>query len=221
MGEQRIQSKTPKRLRFLYFLAKLRLVQRGFILILSAFIGRAIYMMLEPQNPVGSQFEPPIINSLNQTSSSNISLSNKLASDQELTTIISPTIDKAKLRNDPPFSNKEKNFIKLIETKIKNVDNLSTRITPSLNPYYRIFYTKDNPLPKPFVNHHWTNLFSLYNISLVSRFISILPPISLSIPITPERAKQVRNVADSDYHTLKKFIPLKFTNGEYVVSDDD
>lgn len=221
LGEQRIQSKTPKRLRFLYFLAKLRLVQRGFILILSAFIGRAIYMMLEPQNSVGTQFEPSIIDNLNQTSPTNITLSNKLYSDQEFTTIISPSIDKTnKLRNDLPFSKKE-NFIKLIETKIENIDSLSSKITPSLNPYYRIFYTKDNPLPKPFANHHWTNLFSLYNISLVSRFISILPPISLSIPITPERAKQVRNVADSDYHTLKKFIPLKFTNGEYVVSDDD
>lgn len=91
--------------------------------------------------------------------------------------------------------------------------------TPT-NPYGRIHFTCDHPVSS-MPNHHWSNLLSLYNISMTGRFVSILPPILLSIPITPERAQSVRNVADSDDEMLKKFVPMKFSNGEYVIVDDD
>lgn len=45
---------------------------------------------------------------------------------------------------------------------------------------------------------HWTTLFGFYNISLLGRYISILPPIHLSIPLSPESAIQMRHPAESD-----------------------
>ena len=40
---------------------------------------------------------------------------------------------------------------------------------------------------------HWPMLFSLYNITLHGRYITLLPPIHLSMIIGPESAKMLRH----------------------------
>lgn len=100
-------------------------------------------------------------------------------------------------------------------------DSIYTLTSSSHIPFERILYTKNNPPPTRLPNYYWAHLFSLYNISLVGRFISLLPPIYLSAPVSPENAISVRNLADSDNEMLRKFVPMKFSNGEYIISDED
>ncbi|OTF80936.1 hypothetical protein BLA29_001406 [Euroglyphus maynei] len=222
-----VQQKTPKRLRFILFLARLRLVQRGFILLLSACIGLAIYNAYIVLEQTTTPMETTILNQ-KQTIKPNLTMIQKSESESDQVTdnfIPVTTINETVLID----KNSQKSFMKLLEinkisaySKDEKETINSSSPPPTINPYHRLGYSsRDNLMTKPFANQHWTNLFSLYNISLAGRFISILPPIFLAVPITPERAKLCRNAFDSDYYTLKKFIPMKFSNGEYVIRDDD
>lgn len=193
---------------------------------LSACIGLAIYNAYLVLEQTTTPMDATILTQGQSILFSKSNLTTIQKSESEVTTNIIPvtTINETLLTD----KNSQKSFMKLLEiNEISNSENEKETINtsslpPSINPYYRISYSsRDNSMPKPFTNQHWTNLFSLYNISLTGRFISILPPILLSVPITPERAKLCRNSADSDYHILKKFIPMKFSNGEYVIRDDD
>ena len=46
---------------------------------------------------------------------------------------------------------------------------------------------------------HWPTLFGYYNISLKGEYITLLPPILLSIPVSVEDALAVHNAADPNY----------------------
>jgi len=41
--------------------------------------------------------------------------------------------------------------------------------------------------------HHWASLLRLYNISTAGHFLSILPPIALSVAVPPHAALLLRN----------------------------
>ncbi|KPM11058.1 hypothetical protein QR98_0096240 [Sarcoptes scabiei] len=200
--------KTPKRLKFINFLARLRLVQRFIILLLSACIGCAIYnayLVLEQNDSVDIRTTLPAI----QLPS--VGQKKPFPIEEYHETSISNTID------DDQAMSSSKSFLTLLESKY-----FSTPLEPSLNEMEsKLLFTNENKMPKILPNHHWTNLFSLYNISLIGQFISILPPILISIPVKPESIEKIRNPSDSDYNLLKKFIPTKFVDGEYKLFDEE
>jgi hypothetical protein len=41
--------------------------------------------------------------------------------------------------------------------------------------------------------HHWASILRLYNISSAGHFLSILPPISVSVAVPPQAAVLLRN----------------------------
>ena len=57
---------------------------------------------------------------------------------------------------------------------------------PDYNPWKRLPYT------------HWPMLFGLYNMTLYGKYITILPPIHLSMTISPESAKSLRHPKEYD-----------------------
>ena len=57
---------------------------------------------------------------------------------------------------------------------------------PDYNPWKRLPHT------------HWPMLFGLYNITLYGNYITILPPIHLSMTISPESAKSLRHPKEYD-----------------------
>ena len=57
---------------------------------------------------------------------------------------------------------------------------------PEYNPWKRLPYT------------HWPMLFGLYNMTLYGQYITILPPIHLSMTISPESAKSLRHPKEYD-----------------------
>ncbi|KAH7962533.1 hypothetical protein HPB52_016757 [Rhipicephalus sanguineus] len=56
---------------------------------------------------------------------------------------------------------------------------------------------------------HWTTLFGYYNISVAGRYISILPPIFLSVPVPASKAVEMRHADDHKtvFHTNWRIIP--------------
>ena len=54
---------------------------------------------------------------------------------------------------------------------------------------------------------HWESLFRCYNISLTRRYISILPPIKLLIPVDPLTAEKSRHTSESDPQIFRQFLP--------------
>ena len=59
---------------------------------------------------------------------------------------------------------------------------------------------------------HWPMLFGLYNMSLYGQHIAILPPIQLSMTISPEIAVSLRHpkeLAEVDFDIFKSFILLQ------------
>lgn len=55
-------------------------------------------------------------------------------------------------------------------------------------------------------SQHWSALFGYYNISLYGRYISILPPIHLSIPVDPSEAISLRHPSESDPQIFRQFL---------------
>lgn len=225
---------TPKRLRFVIFLANTRMVQRGLILLLCACIGIAIYNAYQVLD------QQPSVNELNlnlKMSSSKLSMLKRAhRTTQRFATTNKKLIEKSQ-------QNFNKAVMKPSESK-ESLENKDQRLVleilkaPSLenmpnftlsdhdgsqiyNPYRRIIFSSHHlaMLISP-SNYHWSNIFSLYNISLVGRFVSILPPILLSIPISPEKAVNLRNFADMSEDTFKKFI-YKNVDGSTNFIDDD
>lgn len=225
--------KTPKRLRIIYFFARIRVIQRGFILLLMACIGLAIYnayLVLE-QAPQVDDLRPAVANSSkgNKWQSSAFSSSSSPRS-PTVSPNDSPSTPSSAPKADDGTSLPHHSLIELLKSSSAHESNLSSPTAASSfsssspgshrHPYGRIRFTYEHPVSS-MPNHHWSNLFSLYNVSLTGRFLSILPPIMLSIAVSPERAQSIRNLADADDDMLRKFVPMKFANGEYVIVDDD
>ena len=216
--------RTPKRLRIIYFFARIR----GFILLLMACIGLAIYnaYLVLDQAPLATDELGHTIANASKGGRKSIKTVTSTVASNELEHLSTPPMNDY-LNSKPEIAITSSNHHSLIEM-LKSSSNESSNptafssspSTTATNPFGRIRFTCEHPVAS-MPNHHWSNLFSLYNISLTGRFVSILPPIMLSIPITPERAQSIRNVADSDDEMLRKFVPMKFSNGEYIIADDD
>lgn len=234
--------KTPKRVRIIYFFARIRIVQRLFILLLCACIGIAIYnayLVLDQAPAVGDDLRGPAM--ANATKQSRGSGANKaINGNSSGAPPKMPVVDQVKTAaasssGDQPDHH---SLIELLKSsspeELSSLGNLSEKATVSaptrsgsafatkpVSPFGRIRFSYSHPAPASMPAHHWSNLFSLYNVSLTGRFLTVLPPILLSIPGKPERARAIRNVADADDEMLLKFVPTKFSNGEKVVVDDD
>ncbi len=44
---------------------------------------------------------------------------------------------------------------------------------------------------------HWPALFALYDVSVYGGYVSVLPPVQLSVAISPETARQIRYLRNS------------------------
>ncbi|KAF8795037.1 Sterol regulatory element-binding protein like [Argiope bruennichi] len=157
--------KLPKRMKFIYFWARTRMVQRGLMVCLVMWIFLLVYSsgLVEKytgsSNIVNNQVINPLISSISQK----INASFPAPSEEP----------ENKLWNCTDQIVKE--FARNIDIRLKH-HNLN--VWQSLPP------------------QHWTNLFGYYNISLSGRFISILPPLHISVAVDPNDVVELRNPAD-------------------------
>lgn len=185
--------KLPKRMRFIFFWARTRMIQRGLMVCVVVYIVVLVHRsgLVErlTENtgtlaPIAEQVVRPILQTL--TGNSNAS---DLASPDLLT------------------ENK----------RWKSNDQIMSDFSPT-NVAMRLKHHKID-LWQSLSPHHWTTLFGYYNISLSGRYISILPPIHLSVAIDPSTAVGHRNPGDVE--TSKKSHWQFLSSSEQLDGDID
>ncbi|KAG8189219.1 hypothetical protein JTE90_013751 [Oedothorax gibbosus] len=159
--------KLPKRMKFIYFWARTRMVQRGLMVCLVMWIFLLVYSSGIVDKYTGSS---SLVN--NQVISPLLtSISRKLNS----TLPASIEVPENKAWNCSEQIAKE--FARNIDLRLKH-QNLNV---------WQSFYSQ-----------HWNSLFGYYNISLSGRFISILPPMHISVAVDPSTVTELRNPNDEN-----------------------
>lgn len=170
----------PKRLRVAYFVAKKRMFQRMFMCVFIGWIAFMIYSsgliehFSEPVNDLQRPRDlPSVIFSLTNRSSYVYQSVASLPAQQ--------SINKTK----PPAS-------AAVVTQSSAVVHTNIAKEESL----KLLKHRKSSVLRKLLHSHWPTLFSYYNISLTGHYLSILPPILLSLPVTPEDALSVHNPSD-------------------------
>lgn len=210
------------------------MVQRGLILLLCACIGIAIYNAYQvlDQQPSVNEFNVNLkvptsklsmLKRAHRTAQRFTPMNRKVFEKAQKS--FHRTVTKSTESKESLAKEEQRSLLEFLKTpSMENISNLTLSDTDGsqlYHPYRRIIFTSHHlsMLISP-SNYHWSNIFSLYNISLVGRFVSILPPILLSIPISPEKAVNLRNMADMSEDTFKKFIHKKIDGPKNFVDDD-
>ncbi|XP_042909704.1 sterol regulatory element-binding protein cleavage-activating protein [Parasteatoda tepidariorum] len=180
--------KLSKRMKFIYFWARTRMVQRGLMICLVLWIFLLVYSSGIVERYTGNS---------------------TLVSKQVLNPLlskISPRFNSTLLNSNETNENKAwncsdqtvKEFARNIDIRLKH---------HNLNSWQSLY------------PQHWTTLFGYYNISLSGRFISILPPIHVSVAVEPEVAIELRN--PKDFEISKKSYWQFLSSGEIKDGDID
>ncbi|KAK7067765.1 hypothetical protein SK128_017316, partial [Halocaridina rubra] len=174
------QNNMPKRLRVTYFFAKKRMFQRMFICIFVGWIAWLIYtsgLIEEFSESANEQHRmrdlPSIIFSLTNRSK-------HLYHSEE--TVLTPS-DIDQIATPASAS---------VAMQLYGSGNTST---PKQDGSKHLKH-RTRSLLRKLPHSHWPTLFSYYNISLTGHYLSILPPILLSVPVTPDDALSVHNPSD-------------------------
>lgn len=170
----------PKRLRVAYFVAKKRMFQRMFMCVFVGWIAFMVYSsgliehfsesMNDQQRP---RDLPSVIFSLTNHSSyinqSRVSVPAPHSVDQTHSHGSAAVVPKSSVTGNATVTKQD--GLKLLKHRTRS-------------------------LLRKLPHSHWPTLFSYYNISLTGHYLSILPPILLSLPVTPEDALNVHNPSD-------------------------
>lgn len=180
--------KLPKRLRLVYFWARMRLIQRGLMLGLVVWIVVLVHSMglvgKITDNP--SNLGPNIADSVHPF----IQMFTGHNGSAEEAVEEGPSSPK-----EPQASSSSHENANLHHSNVRLWEDLPTK--------------------------HWTTLFGYYNISVAGRYISILPPIFLSVPVPASRAIEMRHPDDHKtvFHTNWRIIPnIDAEQGGYPVA---
>lgn len=192
-------SDMPKRLRVTYFFAKKRMFQRMFICIFVGWIAWLMYnsgLIEEFSEPVHEPHRlrdlPSIIFSLTNRSR-HMYLS-------EGSLITQPEIDPATTQ---------------ASAALLTQPSISGNSTVQKQDSFKVLKHRSRSILRKLPHSHWPTLFSYYNISLTGHYISILPPILLSIPVSSEDAQSVHNPSDPN---TDPWLPDKLHQGELADS---
>lgn len=169
--------KLPKRLRLVYFWARMRLIQRGLML------GLVVWVVVLIQS---------------------MGIFTKLTDN---TTNLGPNI----ADSVHPFIQMltgHNNSEEALEEALTSQSSSSKEPLPSHHENANLHHSNAR-LWEELPTKHWTTLFGYYNISVAGRYISILPPIFLSVPVPASKAVEMRHADDHKtvFHTNWRIIP--------------
>lgn len=170
-----IQLKLPKRLRFVYFIARTRVVRRTLVVCMVIWIS---YLLCD--SGLTDHFTGQV-----SSNTGNI-LPSSLVSDPS----VSPKNSHPPSPSSPvlPHTSQEK-------VEAATASFAASSITSKFDGEYHL------------TPNHWQSLFSCYNISLAGKYVSLLPPINLVIPIDPSDAIRSRHPSESDPQIFRQFLP--------------
>ncbi|XP_054714405.1 sterol regulatory element-binding protein cleavage-activating protein-like [Uloborus diversus] len=150
--------KLPKRMKFIYFWARTRMVQRGLMFCLVMWICVLAYSSGIVERYTGSTIS---------------------ASSTENSTQNSAKINTTTAVVENEHWNCSDQIVKEFSR------NIDIRLKHQVLNNWQSLHTQ-----------HWTTLFGYYNISLSGRFISVLPPLHISLAVDPAIAVDLRNPKD-------------------------
>lgn len=160
--------KLPKRLRLVYFWARMRLIQRGLMLGLVVWIVVLIHSM-------------GIMRKFNDN-----------------TTNLGPNLAES-----------VHPFIQML-TGHNGSEEVEESVSKEQSPHEDASLHHSNArLWEELPTKHWTTLFDYYNVSVAGRYISILPPVLLSVPVPASKAIEMRHADDhrTMFHANWRIIP--------------
>lgn len=164
-----VKNGEPKRVRFINFWAKRRLIQRMFSLCMIVWISLFVYQtsLLESVMKALRHDPPPLLvdsHGKQDTKSGSVEGVTDYQSALNISEIIS-TLDTGRFEQSADDS-------QVSYKKLAHVHGDYWMRLPA---------------------SHWLMLFGIYNHSITSEYIAMLPPIHLSVIINPEKAKQLRH----------------------------
>ncbi len=171
----------PKRLRVVYFVARTRLVQRALMVVLIVWISLFVYKF-----GIVEHFS---------------------ADSHHKNSIFLPTIPGKNELFSKKTDNNDHNNRANSHTRTENVNISEENEEKSSRSasIHRLVHHNPN-LWRLLSSQHWSALFNYYNISLSGKFITILPPILLSIAVDPKSAISTRNPLESDPQIFRQFL---------------
>ncbi|KAH6940214.1 hypothetical protein HPB50_026336 [Hyalomma asiaticum] len=180
--------KLPKRLRLVYFWARMRLIQRGLM---------ASQMLLQAAMLLGLVVWVVVL-------IQSMGIVTKLTDN---TTNLGPNI----AESVHPFIQMltgHNSSEEALEEALSSQSSSSKEPLPSHHENANLHHTNAR-LWEELPTKHWTTLFGYYNISVAGRYISILPPIFLSVPVPASKAVEMRHADDHKtvFHTNWRIIP--------------
>ena len=194
-----VKEDESKRVKFMNFWTKRRIIQRLFSLCMVVWISLFVYQSSLLETIFKTRFDPSLPL---ESAQSNIS-------------------------NQPSnLGNK-----KVIAKKL-NISALIADIDPTQPPapFKKLLHNDGNQWTR-LPHTHWPLLFGLYNVSLYKSYITVLPPIELSMLISPETAKELRHpqeelkiqeeAAIHSVEGLKTVLELSDEESEEDVIDQD
>lgn len=169
----------PKRLRVAYFLAKKRMFQRMFMCVFVGWIAFMVY-----SSGLIEHFSEPAENLRHPRDLPSVIFSLTNRSTQLYQQSLSPSPSETQ----PPSSHASQP-----PTPPSSTANGSAA---GQDNGLKLLKHRTRSLLRRLPHSHWPTLFSYYNMSITGHYLSFLPPILLSLPVTPEEAQEVHNPTD-------------------------
>jgi len=196
--------KLPKRVRLVYFWARTRFFQRTFIIFMVGWISFIIYEygIVAQFNYEADDVAMPM-NNLNRTRtpvglSLSLSPSSRLNSYVVNRTLLTSSAYKESLAaaktEDSTSTGMKKVLPTLPETSMRDHQNEKLQkelLEPNPRSWRRLS------------QFHWPVLLGVYNVSLSGKYISVLPPICITIPVDPNVAVALRH--PHEHEQAKRF----------------
>lgn len=182
-----ILRKIPKRLKVVYFWARTRFFNRVFSIFMVGWISVIIYESSIVAH-FKSEAEDVVLPLHYKNEDVNLHHHSGNSSGR-----LSMNIVKSR---DPMFN--------MISNSMNNVtggtkDLNGAQLSSFQNPkMYKEFYSKSPYVWRRLTLYHWQVLMGVYNISLVGRYITILPPITITAPVKPEKALSLRHPLENE-----------------------
>lgn len=181
--------KIPKRLKVVYFWARTRFFQRTFTIVMVGWISVIIYesSIVAHFKSEAEDVELPL-NFNNEDTSIRQHLRN--ASAKAAINVLTS--------KDLAFNimvNSSRNLTRNSNDYHLNGADLASFQNPQM---YKEFYAKNPYIWRRLSLYHWQVMMGVYNISLIGRYITVLPPITIAIPVKPEKAFSLRHPMESE-----------------------
>lgn len=184
--------KLPRRVRLVYFWAKTRFFQRSFIIFMVGWISFIIYEYGIVANFNYETEDVVIPMSSLRVNRSGLGLSLSSSTSRVDSYVVNRTLLKySAFQGASPTANDGGQSIVPVDQEISVRGHQNEKLLKEL-------YEHSPRAWRRLSQFHWQALLGVYNVSLSGKYISVLPPICISIPVNPNVAITLRHPLEQE-----------------------